>query len=539
MIGLRIKVPTHAGVKRRRTTPDGSIEVGKLVGCGSQGQVHSATVLATGTRIAVKILPRHSAQASHEAAVLSRLPRHANVVALPAGCSIQRSKANVWIPLELADTDMLEALLASRRFSEATARRYFSHVVAAVAHCHRYGVYHLDVKPENVLIRDGRALLADFGSSFHTSTVPAMAAFPSGSVSNAAPEVVAHTGEPGDRSLPYAAAAADVWSLGVLLFVMVTGRPPWASPVKSDRRYAALHSGSFAWPADMAPELVALLSAMLLPDPAQRMSLSEVAAHPWVRPGAASPPCHAHRRTSSTPDMMRTTLPAQLTNLRLSLSINDFDQAELVHAGEGVPVLAAAAVTATTSVGSHKAAPMPQSTLRNGSVASAVSAVVGTPTASLASSSVCTVLSHRSGSTGSVRAFPCAGAGAPRPDTNAPVRRRVFVRAARGGAAKRSVVRKPTSVGAGDDASVDGPTSPCGKRSGAFFRAVNRELDGSAAPRAAAVRGGKTPTCVAGADSNACVVTAADLADGVCTVMSPRHKRTRRARLQSFAVPAM
>lgn len=519
MHGLRISVPAHAGVKRQRTTPSGAVTIGKLLGCGAQGQVHAATVARTGARVAVKILPRHSAEGQQEADVLATLPAHRHIVAVPSQCTIEHSDNRVWIPLELAETDVLEALLEHGRFSMATACRYFGHIVSAVRHCHSHGVYHLDIKPENVLLLNGRAMLADFGSSLRTSARPAMACFPSGSVSNAAPEVVPHTGFKVTSPAPYAAASADVWSLGVLLFVMVTGRPPWSAPVKSDRLFAAFAAGEYPWPAEVTGELRALLAGMFTVDPTARLTLEAVAAHAWLHPAPSQDGARCHRRTSSAG-----ALPTKLHQLRLSLSVGDTDQAALLHSASPLSDLSSTSVlSARSCVSTASAATRP---CLHASASSGSDASVAATLAS--SSSVNTVLSRRTSSTCSFTARAQAAttkAPVPRGPGIAQRHRRRVVRGACSN--KRRVFRHATSRdGAGAD--VDGPMSPVGKRSAGFFRSVDRVAAAAGAAVAAAARA----SVVAATAEDVCVVTAMDLAacqggDDV-DIMSPCHKRVRR-----------
>lgn len=293
--GRDVTVRPAVGKRPPRYTPDKSLVLGKLIGHGSQGKVHMATVVAAPRavlpaapaalhEVAVKVMPRHSAQAIHETAILTSLPRHRNVVGVPEGLAVQYSDDEVFIPLSLASTDLLEVLLANGRMGPAEARRTFAHVVAGVAHCHAHGVYHLDIKPENILLTNGVAQLADFGSAYQSSATPARAAFPSGSITNASPEVlrVSMACEIPTASDSYDTEKADVWSLGVLLFIMAVGRPPWTEPSKRDRLYRSMQRGAFQWPQLLSHDLTSLLARMLDINPATRASLSEVMQHPWL-----------------------------------------------------------------------------------------------------------------------------------------------------------------------------------------------------------------------------------------------------------------
>jgi serine/threonine protein kinase len=168
---------------------------------------------------------------------------------------------------------------------EDEARRYFVHIVSALHHCHQNQVYHRDLKPENILL-DGQdnAKVADFGLAAvyrhmnddarylrHTKV---------GSVMYAAPEVLTSTAQAG-----YDAAAADMWSLGIILFSMLSGTLPFQCAAASRcKRYAAvLQQGiQVMCPDTLSPDVTALLARMIHPDPKQRYTPEEALQCAWL-----------------------------------------------------------------------------------------------------------------------------------------------------------------------------------------------------------------------------------------------------------------
>ena len=199
---------------------------------------------------------------------------------------------------------------------EDEARRYFVHIVSALHHCHQNQVYHRDLKPENILldgqvrlhvlggagpprpsVGEGRrrappppprvqdnAKVADFGLAAvyrhmnddarylrHTKV---------GSVMYAAPEVLTSTAQAG-----YDAAAADMWSLGIILFSMLSGTLPFQCAAASRcKRYAAvLQQGiQVMCPDTLSPDVTALLARMIHPDPKQRYTPEEALQCAWL-----------------------------------------------------------------------------------------------------------------------------------------------------------------------------------------------------------------------------------------------------------------
>ena len=173
---------------------------------------------------------------------------------------------------------------------------------AAVAHCHSVGVFHCDVKPENVLLTpDGAVRLCDFGSAtFEAQTVPM-----SLTRYYVAPEVHALTipFHDGSRSLsdmtPFSddllcspivparvhAEKVDIWAMGVLLFVLLTGRPPFAEPSVNDTAFAQLVQGCFAFPDTFPVFLRDLFLFMMKPDAALRPTVREVQDRLAALPG--------------------------------------------------------------------------------------------------------------------------------------------------------------------------------------------------------------------------------------------------------------
>ena len=200
--------------------------------------------------------------------------------------------------------ELFDAIRATSGLPTAQAERMFVQVVRGVHHLHtRLGFVHNDISPENILLRSMRRVAVDgSGSSSEAmNVVPVLTDFglsakigqPAprvpGKVSYQAPEVLYGSG--GDVCL-LAHAASDVFSLGVLFFVMLTGVLPYDCPHRSDAKFAALQEGADVFGAAAAewdvprctdlvaqrPELLRLICAMTRASPSERPSLEEVMA---------------------------------------------------------------------------------------------------------------------------------------------------------------------------------------------------------------------------------------------------------------------
>lgn len=183
-----------------------------------------------------------------------------------------------------------------------TARGFFRQIARAVRFIHAHNIAHRDISLENVLLDEFRQCrLADFGlASEHGATCLGRV----GKTFYMAPEVLAC-----QEDAFYDGLKADMWSLGVLLFILVTGAPPFESPAESDARFRIVkHQGVgqllCIWQMEnrVGDELRDLLSSMLCVDVSERVSIDQVWSHPWLResvgngyePRKAEPECPEH-----------------------------------------------------------------------------------------------------------------------------------------------------------------------------------------------------------------------------------------------------
>ncbi|KAF0907521.1 hypothetical protein E2562_018340 [Oryza meyeriana var. granulata] len=263
----------------------GRYELGALLGRGASAKVYLARDLLTGRDVAIKSFPnpRHGAGAGEdvrpapierEAAILRQL-RHRHVVRLQ---EILATRKKVHFVLDLAAGGELFSLLdASGRMTEDLARHYFRQLISAVRYCHSRGVYHRDIKPENLLLESaGDLKVADFGlgavadGSLHHTLC--------GTPAYVAPEILSRKG--------YHPAKVDIWSCGVVLFVLAAGYLPF-NDASLVNMYRKIYAGKFRCPSWFSPELRCLVRRILDPNPATRIDTEEIINHPWFRQDAS------------------------------------------------------------------------------------------------------------------------------------------------------------------------------------------------------------------------------------------------------------
>ena len=259
----------------------------RVLNRGAFGTVLEAVDAASGDAVAVKLIPRGGAVTKY---VVREVLNHASL-AHPHVIDLRAvflTSTHLGIALDLAGGGDLFALVARcRGLPEADARWYFQQLTLALDYCHAKGVANRDVKLENTLLADvHRPLvkLADFGYSKHAHQQSAPGTRV-GTPAYLAPEVVLAA-----DGATYDGRAADVWSLGVTLYVMLCGcypfgRPEDAALAPAQRLRAMLQRivAADSAPGDLAraPGAADLLAKMLVADPSRRATLDYVMTHPW------------------------------------------------------------------------------------------------------------------------------------------------------------------------------------------------------------------------------------------------------------------
>lgn len=257
-------------------------ELGKLLGQGTFAKVYHARNIKTGLSVAVKIIDKEKVmkvglidQIKREISVMS-LVKHPNVVQL---YEVMASKTKIYFAMEFVKGGELFNKVAKGRLKEDAARKYFQQLIAAVDFCHSRGVYHRDLKPENLLLDEyGNLKVSDFGlSALHESRrQDGLLHTTCGTPAYVAPEVINKKGYDGEK--------ADIWSCGVILFVLLAGYLPFHDTNLMEM-YRKISRGEFKCPQWFPPEVKKLLSRILDPNPCTRMPLSKIMENSWFRKG--------------------------------------------------------------------------------------------------------------------------------------------------------------------------------------------------------------------------------------------------------------
>ncbi|XP_073130540.1 CBL-interacting protein kinase 2-like [Henckelia pumila] len=260
-------------------------DVGRLLGQGSFAKVYYGRNVKTGQSVAIKVIDKEKVlkiglmnQTKREISVMGLL-KHENIVQF---YEVMATKTKIFFVMEYAKGGELFHKVSKGKLKEDIARKYFQQLICAVHFCHRRGVYHRDLKPENLLVdENGNLKVSDFGLNalseskrrdglLHTTC---------GTPAYVAPEVISRKG--------YDGAKADVWSCGVILFVMLAGYLPFHDS-NIIEMYRKISTAEYKCPHWFPPEARRLLSRILDPNPNTRISIGKIMENTWFRKGLNS-----------------------------------------------------------------------------------------------------------------------------------------------------------------------------------------------------------------------------------------------------------
>ncbi|XP_037757475.1 ribosomal protein S6 kinase alpha-3 isoform X2 [Chelonia mydas] len=257
-------------------------EVKEDIGVGSYSICKRCIHKATNMEYAVKIIDKSKRDPTEEIEILLRYGQHPNIITLK---DVYDDGKYVYVVTELMKGgELLDKILRQKFFSEREASAVLLTITRTVEYLHAQGVVHRDLKPSNILYVDESGnpesiRICDFGFAKQLRAENGLLMTPCYTANFVAPEVLKRQGYD---------AACDIWSLGVLLYTMLTGYTPFANGPDDtpEEILARIGSGKFSltggyWNS-VSVTAKDLVSKMLHVDPHQRLTAAQVLRHPWI-----------------------------------------------------------------------------------------------------------------------------------------------------------------------------------------------------------------------------------------------------------------
>ncbi|KIK02548.1 hypothetical protein K443DRAFT_677498 [Laccaria amethystina LaAM-08-1] len=253
----------------------GEYTVTKDIAEGTFGKVKMATHTITGHKVAMKYISKAVIQREKTKTRVRRefeymrTLRHSHIIKL---YEVISTPTDIIFVLEYAGGELFNYIVAHGRMPEPRARRFFQQIISGIEYSHRLKIVHRDLKPENVLLDDDlNVKIADFGLSNEISDGDFLTTS-CGSPNYAAPEVI--------RGGIYAGPEIDVWSSGVILYVMLCGRLPFEDD-DVQILFSKISQGNFHIPSFLSPDAKNLIIQMLAVDPIKRITIPDIVTHPF------------------------------------------------------------------------------------------------------------------------------------------------------------------------------------------------------------------------------------------------------------------
>ncbi|XP_028251113.1 MAP/microtubule affinity-regulating kinase 3a isoform X4 [Parambassis ranga] len=273
-----------AGVRSRSSEDQQQPHVGnyrllKTIGKGNFAKVKLARHILTGREVAIKIIDKtqlnpNSLQKLFREVRIMKILNHPNIVKL---FEVIETERTLYLVMEYASGgEVFDYLVAHGRMKEKEARAKFRQIVSAVQYCHQKHIVHRDLKAENLLLdADMNIKIADFGFSNEFTLGNKLDTF-CGSPPYAAPELF--------QGKKYDGPEVDVWSLGVILYTLVSGSLPFDGQNLKELRERVLR-GKYRIPFYMSTDCENLLKRFLVLNPAKRGTLEQIMKDRWINTG--------------------------------------------------------------------------------------------------------------------------------------------------------------------------------------------------------------------------------------------------------------
>jgi len=263
-------------------------EIRETLGSGSFAVVKRAIRRSDKQEFAIKVIkktklnPEELAVVHDEVNIMNQI-KHENCVHL---YEMYETKKKVYMVLELlTGGELFDRVVAKGSYSEKQAADLIKSVAGAIKYLHGIGIIHRDLKPENLIYasttKDAPIKITDFGLAKLRDEDKTMSTA-CGTPGYVAPEVL--------KNEPYG-PAVDMWSVGVILYILLCGFPPFYHESTS-ALYKQIKKGSYDFPApywsDISESAKGLVSGLLTVNPKNRLTPQGVLDHPWISGGKAS-----------------------------------------------------------------------------------------------------------------------------------------------------------------------------------------------------------------------------------------------------------
>ncbi|KAJ1569700.1 hypothetical protein HK405_006526 [Cladochytrium tenue] len=279
--------------------------ISKGLGEGTYGKVKLAIDLETGDKVALKVMRKtavkqkdHIKRIKREIRIM-RLVNHPHIAKL---YDVLETDREIVLCLQYVDGgELFDFIVAHPKLSEKTARKLFRQILSAIDYCHSSSIIHRDLKPENVLLDNKQQVkLIDFGFVNLYDPQDVLSTF-CGSPYYASPEMIS--------GVRYIGPEVDIWSLGVILFALLTGFLPFRDSVAAElcRKIVA---AEFEIPPFISEDAADLIRSILKSDRFKRATMEQIRHHCWTVTGYDGPP------DSFIPRRPRLTLPLEQSILK-------------------------------------------------------------------------------------------------------------------------------------------------------------------------------------------------------------------------------
>ena len=250
----------------------------EMIGKGSFSTVYKATYKLEKQFYAVKVVSKENLLHKDDQIRMQReldscaYLKHENIVSLLEFFS---DDFRFFLIFEYCEGgDLLNFIHNNQRLTENQAALIFSQIIAAISYCHSRGVVHRDLKPQNILItKFPNIKITDFGLCGYIIPDNKMSTF-CGSPYYSAPECLKHQ--------EYDGKLSDIWSLGVILYELVTNDHPW-NYNNTSLMIKQISKAQFTLPRDLSPFCQDLIKSILIVNPLDRILIEQIISHPWMK----------------------------------------------------------------------------------------------------------------------------------------------------------------------------------------------------------------------------------------------------------------